>query len=104
VWRGIYTELWRLYSTTEEVGWSHAGAHARRGLIACGRTISRDHGDCTLICIGVGNRDFIDVVIPEKKRGDLFAYAFLEGTGTMKKPGSIEVSTIRGVSLKSLAP
>jgi hypothetical protein len=70
-----------------------------RGLIACGRTISRDHGVATLICIGVGNREYVDLVIPEAKRSDLFNWAVLEGKGVQTKPGTIEVSKIKGIAI-----
>jgi hypothetical protein len=70
-----------------------------RGLIACGRTISRDDGVATLICIGVGNREYIDLVIPEVKRNDLFNWAVLEGKGVQTKAGTIEVSKIKGIAI-----
>jgi len=73
-----------------------------RGLIACGRTISRDYGVATLICIGVGNREYIDLVIPEAKRNDLFNWAVLEGKGIQTKPGTIEVSKIKGIAINKL--
>lgn len=76
-----------------------------RGLIACGRTISRDSGKCTLICLGIENREYIDLVLPDVSRGDLFRYAVLEGSGFLQERStgqSVEVSKIHGVSLKSL--
>jgi error-prone DNA polymerase len=73
-----------------------------RGIIATGRVIRRDFGVCTLVCIGTGNRQYMDLVLSQKERGDLFSYAVLEGTGTMDKPGQIDVKSIRGVSLKRL--
>lgn len=73
-----------------------------RGLIACGRTISRESGIATLICIGTGNHEYIDLVIPDKKRGDLFSWLIVEGKGLQQWPGSIEVTSIRGVAVKSL--
>ncbi len=75
-----------------------------RGLIACGRTVTRGWGQCTLLCVGVGNREYVDVVIPNAHRGDLFRYAVIEGTGLLTNRSgieSVEVQTIRGVSLKS---
>ena len=76
-----------------------------RGLIACGRTVTRDWGACTLICIGVDNREYVDLAIPNKHRSDLFRYAAVEGTGLLTLRSGIEtveVQSIRGVSLKSL--
>jgi hypothetical protein len=76
-----------------------------RGLIACGRTIQRDWGTATLICLGVGNRQYIDLVIPDSSRGDLFKWAVLEGHGLLtRKKGieTIEVEKIRGRVLESL--
>jgi DNA polymerase-3 subunit alpha len=73
-----------------------------RGLIASCRTIKRDWGDCTLICLGVANKRYIDLVLPGKRRSDLFKWAVLEGDGILKKADSVDVSHIRGVSLQSL--
>lgn len=73
-----------------------------RGIIACGRKISREWGCSTLICIGTGNREYIDLVIPNEKRSDLFAWAALEGRGIETKPGTVEVTKISGVSIKTL--
>jgi hypothetical protein len=74
-----------------------------RGLIATGRTITRDWGVCTLICIGVDNQKYIDLIIPEQKRSDLFSYAILEGYGIMTKLDTIEVTKINGISLNKLS-
>jgi DNA polymerase III alpha subunit len=73
-----------------------------RGIIACGRQISRDHGVATLICIGVGNREYIDLVIPNQRRGDLFSWAVVEGKGIQTKPGTVEVIKISGVAIRML--
>jgi len=73
-----------------------------RGLIATGRNITRDWGICTLICIGVDNQKYIDLVIPDTNRSDLFKWAILEGYGLMTKEDTIEVTTIHGVSLNKL--
>ena len=73
-----------------------------RGIIACGRQISRDYGVATLICIGIGNREYLDLVIPNQKRGDLFGWAALEGKGIQTKPGTVEVTRISGVAIKML--
>jgi hypothetical protein len=73
-----------------------------RGLIATGRTVTRDWGVCTLICIGVDNQKYIDLVMSEEKRSDLFKWAVLEGYGVMTKPDTIEVIKINGVALSKL--
>ena len=73
-----------------------------RGLIASGRQISRDYGVATLICLGIGNREYLDLVIPDQKRGDLFAWAVLEGKGIQVKPGTIQVTKINGLAIKNL--
>jgi hypothetical protein len=73
-----------------------------RGIIACGRQISRDYGVATLICIGIGNREYLDLVIPNQKRGDLFGWPALEGKGIQTKPGTVEVTRISGVAIKML--
>ncbi len=74
-----------------------------RGLVATGRVVHRNGNTCTLLCIGVDNREFIDCVIPKKQRHDLFQWRLVEGTGLLKSSG-IECSSIRGVSLQSLQP
>jgi len=73
-----------------------------RGLIATGRTISRDWGVCTLICIGVDNNRYVDLVIPEEKRPELLRWAILEGYGVMTKPDTLEIVKIQGTSLTKL--
>ena len=73
-----------------------------RGIIACGRQISRDYGVATLICIGVGNQEYLDLVIPNQKRGDLFGWAALEGKGIQTKPGTVEVTKISGVAIRQM--
>jgi DNA polymerase III alpha subunit len=73
-----------------------------RGLIATGRTITRDWGKCTLVCLGVDNRKYIDLVFPEKHRSDLFSWAVLEGAGILTKPDTVEVTKIHGISLSTL--
>ncbi len=74
-----------------------------RGLIATCRAIKRDWGDCTLICLGVENRRYIDLVIPDAHRKDLFSWAVLEGSGLVTKQDTVEVSKIHGVALKALS-
>ena len=73
-----------------------------RGLIACGRQISRDYGVATLICIGTGNREYIDLVISNQKRGDLFGWAVVEGKGVLRKPGTVDVTSIHGLAIRIL--
>jgi len=73
-----------------------------RGIIASCRQINRDYGIATLICLGIGNRDFVDLVIPDQKRGDLFAWAVLEGKGIQVKPGTVQVIKINGLPVKNL--
>jgi DNA polymerase III alpha subunit len=73
-----------------------------RGLIATGRTVTRDWGVCTLICIGVDNQKYIDLVLPEQKRPDLLKWAIVEGKGILTKLDTLEVTKICGVSLKIL--
>ncbi len=74
-----------------------------RGIIASCRTISRDWGACTMICLGIENRRYIDLVIPDSKRGDLFRWAALEGTGFLTKEDTVQVEKIHGVSLSDLS-
>ena len=74
-----------------------------RGIIASGRQITRDYGICTLICLGVGNREYLDIVIPNQKRGDLFGWAALEGRGIQTKPGTVEATKVSVVSIKNLS-
>lgn len=73
-----------------------------RGLIATARTVSRDGSLCTLICIGVDNEKYIDLVIPDQKRHDLLRWAIVEGYGIMTMTNTIEIIKINGLSLKSL--
>lgn len=72
------------------------------GLIATGRTVSRNDTVCTLICIGVDNERYIDLVIPDKKRSDLLRWAVLEGYGIMTRLDTIEVTKISGIALNKL--
>jgi hypothetical protein len=68
-----------------------------RGLIATGRIVRRD-GLVTLLTIGVANRHYLDLVIPDKARNDLFRYAAVEGKGTLQKNGAIETITVESIS------
>jgi DNA polymerase III alpha subunit len=74
-----------------------------RGLIASSRAIKRDWGACTLICLGIDNKTYIDLVIPGNKRHDLFRWAVLEGKGVLTKPDTYEVLDIKGISLGKLS-
>lgn len=73
-----------------------------RGLIATGRTVSRNDTICTLICIGVDNERYIDLVIPDQKRSDLLRWAVLEGYGIMTRLNTIEITKINGIALNKL--
>ena len=73
-----------------------------RGLIATCRTISREWGKCTLICLGIGNRKYIDLVIPKHHRSELFRWYILEGSGILTRTDTIEVTSIHGVSLTKI--
>jgi DNA polymerase III alpha subunit len=73
-----------------------------RGLIATSRIVTRDWGTCTLICLGVDNKKYVDLVIPEHARHDLRGWAVLEGAGILTRLDTVEVTKIRGVSLKIL--
>jgi error-prone DNA polymerase len=67
------------------------------GIIACGRIYKRD-SLLTFITIGTENGVFIDLIISGTHR-DLFSWVGVQGTGTIKKEGTIEVDSIRGASL-----
>lgn len=78
------------------------------GPIATGRVVTRKGRTCTLVCLGVGNGEYIDLVIPEKSRHDLFRYAVLEGTGLLQESAStflmtVEVKSVRGRAVRTLA-
>jgi hypothetical protein len=75
-----------------------------RGLIATGRILRRD-GLVTLLTIGVDNKRYVDLVYPDVARDDLFKWSIVEGKGKYEKKGlveTIQIETIRGVSLDSL--
>jgi DNA polymerase III alpha subunit len=74
-----------------------------RGLIAIGRVLYKNN--VTFITVGYDNQKYLELVIANKKRTDLFYYTLLEGTGTLQRDGIIEsvlIKEIRGVSLKEL--
>lgn len=74
-----------------------------RGLIATGRTVQRNGSCCTLLCIGVANGVFYDLVFADVSRGDLFRWCAVEGRGFLREGSlTIDIQTIRGVSLTSL--
>jgi len=85
------------------------------GLIATGRVVRKDtdgeesvgSGSTTItfLCIGYDNGKFLDLIIPGA-RGYLLSNIAVSGTAIAKKADaeSLEVKTIRGVSLRSLFP
>jgi hypothetical protein len=74
-----------------------------RGLIATGRTVQRNGSVCTLLCIGIDNEVYIDLVLANKARNDLFRWMVVEGKGFLREDSlTVDVETIRGVSLKQL--
>jgi hypothetical protein len=76
----------------------HAKKKVRfRGLIATGRIVRRD-GTVTLITIGYNNEQYVDLVIPDVARNDLFRYAAVEGKGFLQKQGAIETITVDSIS------
>ena len=87
-----------------------------RGLIATGRVVRCETdgeeamstaGHCvTFICIGYDNGKFMDLIIHGAK-GHLLGYTAVEGKAKTKRPDSdeaLEVTSIKGVSLRQLLP
>ena len=83
-----------------------------RGLIATGRVCrsetdgeesSQMQNTVTFLCIGVDNGIYMDVIIHGNK-GQLLGYAAVEGKGKLRNLNdeSVEVLSIKGVSLKTL--
>ena len=83
-----------------------------RGLIATGRVVHSDkegeesvavQNTVTFICIGVDNGIFLDLVV-HGNRYNLLGYAAVEGRGKIKRKNdeSVEVTSIKGVSLTTL--
>jgi DNA polymerase III alpha subunit len=77
------------------------------GVIASSRVVSRNGNTCTMLCIGVENGSYIDIVIPNESRSDLFRYGAVEGHGILKETSSkilvsVEVKKIKGRSIQSL--
>ena len=75
-----------------------------RGLIATGRVLKRD-GLVTLLTIGVENQRYVDLVLADTDRSDLFKWGIVEGKGQYTKKGLIEtitVETIKGISYEAL--
>jgi len=54
-----------------------------KGLIATGRIIERSSRLCTIVCIGIDNGVYYDVIIPDIRR-DIFNHYFIEGSGILK--------------------
>ena len=75
-----------------------------RGLIASGRSVQRDGSLCTLLCIGVENGVFYDLVLANESRNDLLRWAVVEGKGFLRESqkNTIDIESIHGVSLKKL--
>jgi len=84
------------------------------GLIATGRVVHRDtEGEesadngkttVTMLCIGVENGSYIDLIV-HGDRGSLLGYVAVAGTAVTKQAEiteSLEVKSIRGVSLRTL--
>ena len=84
------------------------------GLIATGRVVHRDtdgeesadngQSTVTMMCIGVENGSYIDLIV-HGDRGALLGYVAVAGTAVTKQSEiteSLEVKTIRGVSLRML--
>lgn len=69
------------------------------GLIACGRVYKRDTL-LTFITIGTDNGVFIDLVINGSRR-DLFSWVGVQGVGSIKREGTIDVDSIKGASLET---
>lgn len=83
------------------------------GLIATGRVVHSDkEGEesvavqttVTFICIGVDNGVFLDLII-HGNRHSLLGYAAVEGKGKMRRKNdeSVEVTSIKGISLTKLS-
>jgi DNA polymerase III alpha subunit len=74
------------------------------GIIATGRTVQRDGNTCTLLCIGVANGVYYDLVIANNARNDLFRWGMVEGKGFLREEqkNTIDILNIHGKSLKSL--
>lgn len=77
------------------------------GIIATGRVVSRNGSTCTLLCVGVANGTYIDLVIADDARNDLFRWVAVEGVGLLKETSShllvsVEVKKIKGRSIQSL--
>jgi error-prone DNA polymerase len=74
-----------------------------RGLIATGRTVQRNGSVCTLLCIGVENGIFYDLVLADIARSNLFQWCVVEGKGFLREGvQTIDIENIRGVSISSL--
>ena len=74
------------------------------GVIAATRVLKRD-GLVSLITIGVDNQRYVDLVIPDEDKHEVFGYTFVEGKGTYEKRGFVEtvqVESVRGVSLNTM--
>lgn len=72
------------------------------GLIATSRCIRQNGSEMTFISIGVGNRRYVDITIPDKSRYDLFSNAMVEGTGVYSIEGPIELISVKTIHGKSI--
>lgn len=101
IWPLAQQTLHNWFGTQQE---QHQTSVRFRGVIATGRILRRD-GLVTLLTIGVDNKRYIDLVYPDVARDDLFKWSIVEGKGKYEKKGfveTIQIETIRGVSLDSL--
>jgi DNA polymerase III alpha subunit len=78
-----------------------------RGPIATGRVVNRNGTTYSLFCIGIGNSQYLDLVVSGSGRHELFNWSILEGEGILKESRSkllqsVEVEKLRGVSLSKL--
>jgi DNA polymerase III alpha subunit len=74
-----------------------------RGLIATGRTVQRHGSVCTLLCIGIQDGVYYDLVLADVARSDLNRWCVVEGKGFLREgQQAIDIETIRGVSISSL--
>jgi hypothetical protein len=74
------------------------------GPIASGRLTEITGSTITVICVGVGNQQYVDLVV-EGKRSDLLSYFAVSGIGILSKRGCVEtinVERISGVSMAAL--
>lgn len=101
VWPKSQQTLLHWFGTSQQ---QHQVTATFRGVIATGRILRRD-GLVTLLTIGVENGRYIDLVLPDVARDDLFKWGVVEGVGQYELKGKVEsilVERIKGVSYDSL--